>query len=202
VNSISPDPDHATSAPQNITMYGADWCGDCLRAQAVFAERNIEYDYIDLVEHESGTDVVLVRNNNVQKIPVIIFPDNTHLTEPTNAELEEKLVALGTSPEATGGGEAGEGSEYELIENRDEGRFELHHGDMILSIASFFEREGGIVAIPHVATDPQFRGQGNAGRLMDGVLETLRSSGRKVVPQCPFAVHHINENPQYQDLLA
>ncbi|KAG1648095.1 hypothetical protein GQR58_030091 [Nymphon striatum] len=30
-----------------ITMYGADWCGDCRRAKAWFDEREIAYTYVD-----------------------------------------------------------------------------------------------------------------------------------------------------------
>lgn len=95
-----------------------------------------------------------------------------------------------------------ETGEYSIFENRDEGRFELHHDDEILSIANFSERSGGIVVIPHVETSPAHRGQGNAGRLMDGVLKLLRDTDRKVVPLCPFAAQHVRSNPQYADLVA
>ena len=46
-----------------ITMYGADWCGDCRRAKAWFDERNIAYDYVDLVDKPDETERVLERNN-------------------------------------------------------------------------------------------------------------------------------------------
>ena len=31
-----------------ITMYGADWCGDCRRAEKFFVDNNIEFQKIDL----------------------------------------------------------------------------------------------------------------------------------------------------------
>ena len=31
-----------------ITMYGADWCGDCRRAKTYFDERGVAYDYLDV----------------------------------------------------------------------------------------------------------------------------------------------------------
>lgn len=189
MNPVSPNAAHATEAPETITMYGADWCGDCLRAKAYFAEHEIIYDVVDLTEHEAGNDVVLARTNDAHKIPVIIFPDNSHLIEPTNADLDAKMAGLADA------------SEFSVVENADEGRFELHRNGEILSIADFSERNGGLVVIPHVGTDPKHRGQGNAGRLMDGVLYQLRASNRKVLPLCPFAAQHINDNPRHQDLL-
>ncbi|NND13841.1 MAG: hypothetical protein HKO10_07745, partial [Acidimicrobiia bacterium] len=32
-----------------IVMYGADWCGDCLRAKSFLNERDIAFAYVDLV---------------------------------------------------------------------------------------------------------------------------------------------------------
>jgi hypothetical protein len=31
-----------------ITMYGADWCGDCVRAKKFFADNNIDFQKVDL----------------------------------------------------------------------------------------------------------------------------------------------------------
>ncbi len=77
--------------PDSITMYGADWCGDCIRAKAFFDEHEIAFDYVDLVENPEETDEILERNGGIQKIPLIIFPDESFLIEPTNDELDEKM---------------------------------------------------------------------------------------------------------------
>ena len=77
-----------------ITMYGADWCGDCRRAKKFFAEHKIGYQWVDLKlsENEKFVDSeVLRRNNGKKSIPVIVFDDDSHLTEPTDAQLAEKL---------------------------------------------------------------------------------------------------------------
>lgn len=199
MNKIPPNAAHATSAPDAITIYGADWCGDCVRAKAVLDDHKVHYDYVDLVEHEAGNAVVLARNNQIQKIPVIIFPDNTHLTEPSNSEIEAKLAALAANEVGIGTVEA---SDYAVVENRDQSRFELHQEGETVSFANFTERPGGVVEIPVVATEPQHRGKGNAGRLMEGLLAILRASDRTIVPVCSFAAHYIRENPQHQNLLA
>lgn len=77
-----------------IVMYGANWCGDCRRAEKFFVDNNIDFQKIDLELEENERFVeseVLRRNNGKKSIPVIVFDDDSHLTEPTNAQLAEKL---------------------------------------------------------------------------------------------------------------
>ena len=77
-----------------ITMYGADWCGDCRRAEKFFVDNKIDFQKIDLeldVNKHFVESEVLRRNNGKKSIPVIVFDDDSHLTEPTNAQLAKKL---------------------------------------------------------------------------------------------------------------
>lgn len=37
---------------------------------------------------------------------------------------------------------------------------------------------------------------------MDGVIEILRETDRKIMPLCPFAASYMRDNPQHQDILA
>lgn len=78
------------SNPQTITMYGAEWCGDCRRAKMVLDREGVEYTYVDLVATPEAVDTakeIAGRPN----IPVIVFPDGSHMVEPTNKELLAKL---------------------------------------------------------------------------------------------------------------
>lgn len=75
----------------NIVMYGADWCGDCRRAKAYFETHDVAYTYVDLVERPDEMDEVLRRNDGLRSIPVVVFADDTHLTEPSNQDLAAKL---------------------------------------------------------------------------------------------------------------
>lgn len=176
-----------------ITMYGADWCGDCLRAKAYFAEHDVAYDYVNLEEHPEAADIVLERNNGLKRIPVIVFDDDTHLTEPSNEALAMKLAELANR--------AAPAPDFAVTENVDEGRFELRRDGDLVSFASY-RQQGETVIVPHVETLPDHRGQGYAGRLMDGVLAQLRASDRTITPLCPFAAGHIRDNPEHHDLLA
>ena len=77
-----------------ITMYSAAWCGDCRRSKAYLDSHNVEYNYIDVEADESASEKVIEINGGQRSIPVILFPDGTHMTEPSDKALEEKLEAL------------------------------------------------------------------------------------------------------------
>ena len=78
-----------------ITMYSADWCGDCRRSKRLLNELNIPYNIIDVDADESAAEKVIEINGGMRSIPVIVFDDGTHLTEPSDAALKEKLHTLG-----------------------------------------------------------------------------------------------------------
>ena len=77
-----------------ITMYGADWCGDCRRSKRLLAKLNIEYKLIEVESDLTAADKVREINGGMQSIPVIVFDDGTHLTEPSDADLTAKLESL------------------------------------------------------------------------------------------------------------
>jgi mycoredoxin len=82
-------------AHADITMYGADWCGDCRRSKRLFEELDIQVNHIDVEVDKSAAEKVVEINGGAQSIPVIVFSDGTHLTEPSDNDLKAKLTALG-----------------------------------------------------------------------------------------------------------
>lgn len=78
------------SETQSITMYGADWCGDCRRAKMILDREGVEYTYVDLVQTPEAVDTAKEISGR-PNIPVIVFPDGSHMVEPTNKELLAKL---------------------------------------------------------------------------------------------------------------
>lgn len=78
-----------------ITMYGADWCGDCRRSKRLFEELDIQVNHIDVEVDESAAAKVQEINGGAKSIPVIVFSDGTHLTEPSDNDLKAKLASLG-----------------------------------------------------------------------------------------------------------
>ncbi len=76
---------------ESIVLYGAEWCPDCRRSKAFLRDQRIEYTYVDLETQPDEVATVLEYNDGKQIIPTIVFPDGSHLAEPSNEELAEKL---------------------------------------------------------------------------------------------------------------
>jgi glutaredoxin len=55
---------------------------------------NVEYTYVDVEVDKSAADKVVEINGGAQSIPVIVFSDGTHMTEPSDNDLKAKLEAL------------------------------------------------------------------------------------------------------------
>ena len=79
----------------DITMYGADWCGDCRRSKRLFEELDVQVNHIDVEVDESAAAKGQEINGGAKSIPVIVFSDGTHLTEPSDNDLKAKLTSLG-----------------------------------------------------------------------------------------------------------
>lgn len=77
-----------------IKMYGAEWCGDCRRSKRFLDSNNVSYEYIDVEADPSASDKVIEINGGQRSIPVILFSDGSHLTEPSDNDLKAKLESL------------------------------------------------------------------------------------------------------------
>ena len=75
-------------------MYGAEWCGDCRRSKSLLDRLEVDYDYVDLLLVDDGADRARAISGRTN-IPVIVFPDDTHMVEPSDAEVRTKLTQLG-----------------------------------------------------------------------------------------------------------
>ncbi len=73
-----------------IKVYGAPWCPDCRRSKEFLGEW-IAYDWIDIDQDSEAAALVREMNGGSQIIPTIVFPDGSHLAEPSNAALAGKL---------------------------------------------------------------------------------------------------------------
>ena len=82
------------SNSSKVTMYGAEWCGDCRRSKKFLDANNVEYTYIDVEADESASEKVIEINGGQRSIPVIIFEDGPHMTEPSDNDLKAKLESL------------------------------------------------------------------------------------------------------------
>lgn len=74
-----------------IKVYGATWCPDCRRAKRFLVDQRISFEWHDLETDPDGDRIVRERNGGRDIIPTIVFPDGSHLAEPTDEELADKL---------------------------------------------------------------------------------------------------------------
>lgn len=78
-----------------IDVYGADWCGDCRRSKSLLDRLGVEYVYLEVDKDDALRDRAVAINGGARSIPVIVFPDGSHLTEPSDPLLRERIIELG-----------------------------------------------------------------------------------------------------------
>lgn len=76
-----------------LTMFGAEWCGDCRRTKAQLDGLGVLYDYVDLAARPEAADIARDISGRTS-IPVVVYPDASHHVEPSNADVESKLREL------------------------------------------------------------------------------------------------------------
>ena len=78
-----------------VTVYGADWCGDTRRTLRQLDQRGVGYDYIDVDENADGERKVIEFSNGKRRIPLVEIASDDgepqRLAVPTEAELEGAL---------------------------------------------------------------------------------------------------------------
>jgi mycoredoxin len=74
-----------------IVVYGADWCGDCVRAKRLLEDRAADYEWIDVEVQAGAAQEARRLARGRTNIPVVVMPDGSVLVEPSDQELEEAL---------------------------------------------------------------------------------------------------------------
>ena len=77
-----------------VTMYGADWCGDCRRSKALLNATGVEFEMKDVEHSEEFTEEARAISGRTN-IPVIQFADGKFLVEPSDPELHAELKLRG-----------------------------------------------------------------------------------------------------------
>ena len=78
-------------SPGEIIVYGASWCPDCRRAKQFLGSHRISYRWVDLEQSPEQVAEVERRNGGKRIIPTIVFPDGSHVAEPSNDALADLL---------------------------------------------------------------------------------------------------------------
>ncbi|WP_435738900.1 mycoredoxin [Cellulosimicrobium sp. PMB13] len=76
-----------------IVMYSTSWCGYCRRLKTQLESEGIGYTEVNIEEHpETATYVEQVNDGN-RTVPTVVFPDGTAATNPSLAEVKQRLAA-------------------------------------------------------------------------------------------------------------
>jgi mycoredoxin len=74
-------------------MYSTVWCGYCRRLKSQMEREGIAYVEVDIERDPQAADLVMAVNGGNQTVPTVVFPDGTALTNPSLAQVREKLAA-------------------------------------------------------------------------------------------------------------
>ena len=90
----------------------------------------------------------------------------------------------------------------QVVDNPAMRRFELAIEGSEEPAVAYYRVEGDRVILTHTEVPQAFSGRGIASRLATGVFDLIRSSGRKVVPQCPFMGEFAARHPEFADAIS
>jgi mycoredoxin len=77
-----------------FTMYTTPWCGYCHRLKSQLDREGIGYRVVDIEQVPDAAFVVESVNHGNQTVPTLVFSDGSAQTNPSVAQVKEKLAAL------------------------------------------------------------------------------------------------------------
>jgi mycoredoxin len=79
---------------EQVTIYGADWCGDTIRALRQLDTKGVSYDYINIDTDEVAERKVIAFNRGKRRIPLVEIASEKgtqSLSVPSELELTKAL---------------------------------------------------------------------------------------------------------------
>lgn len=86
-----------TKKANNIIVYGHSFCGMVPTVRKILDATDAPYKYVDITFHPEASQHVAEINDGNYSVPTLVFPDKSTLTEPSPADLVNKLERLGYS---------------------------------------------------------------------------------------------------------
>lgn len=79
---------------QPLTMYTTTWCAFCKRLKSQLARDGIEMSEINIEEVPGAAEFVMSVNGGNQTVPTVVFPDGSAMTNPSAAQVKQRLSEL------------------------------------------------------------------------------------------------------------
>jgi len=77
-----------------LTMYSTQWCGYCHRLKTQLDREGISYEVVDIERVPDAAALVERVNNGNQTVPTLVFEDGTSMTNPSVAQVRDKVEEL------------------------------------------------------------------------------------------------------------
>ncbi len=77
-----------------FTMYTTPWCGYCHRLKSQLDREGIPFEIVDIEQTPGAAQIVESANHGNQTVPTLVYADGTAHTNPSVAQVKEKLASL------------------------------------------------------------------------------------------------------------
>ncbi len=78
-----------------IVVYGKPTCAMVVPVRLLLEQANADYEYFNILADADAKARVREINDGFESVPTLAFPDGSTMTEPTTADVMQKLLALG-----------------------------------------------------------------------------------------------------------
>jgi mycoredoxin len=78
----------------SFTMFSTPWCGYCHRLKSQLDREGIAFEIIDIEQHPEAARTVEEANGGNQTVPTLVFADGSTQTNPSVAQVKDKLATL------------------------------------------------------------------------------------------------------------
>ncbi|MEJ7630417.1 MAG: mycoredoxin [Nocardioidaceae bacterium] len=75
-----------------FTLYSTPWCGYCHRLKGQLTREGIKFDEVDIDRQPEAAALVERANHGNQTVPTLVFSDGSSLTNPSVAQVKERLA--------------------------------------------------------------------------------------------------------------
>lgn len=75
-----------------LTIYSTQWCGYCHRLMKQLDREDVGYEVVDIEHDPAAAEFVMNVNGGNQTVPTVVFPDGSALTNPSLADVKQRLA--------------------------------------------------------------------------------------------------------------
>lgn len=83
-----------SASTASVTMYSTPWCGYCHRLKSQMDREGIAYSVVDIEQDPDAAFIVEQVNGGNQTVPTLVYSDGSAQTNPSLAQVKEKLASL------------------------------------------------------------------------------------------------------------